>query len=203
MTEEIAVKDLNLGDFTPDEGLPLVVSFVEMARQKGLSVVMSWDTWDFLGYEGSEEPVVAIKSVKNRIHNDALTRFLGDPTPLKVVLIEGERPDWDDLHSKRLFLATARVGVYVRDVGWVTLPSETPKEAAQDLRLKLAKRWKQGKDGVWRKKCRTCQEWKTQDEFYLAHNRTARDPYRHDCKECMKLDMKLRQLAKRKGAQKA
>lgn len=191
------MKELDFMEFSPPENVPLVISFVEMMRSKGLYVVMSWDNWDFLAYKDTEEPVLAIKTVKNRISTDVLSRLMADETSFKVVLIEGDRVDLENLRSQRLFLASARVGVYVRRVGWLSLPSEDVRDDIEELRLKLSKRWKQGKDGVWRKQCRSCGEWKTADEFYRAHNRTAKDPYRNDCKECFKLDIKLRRVAKR------
>lgn len=194
---------LALRDFTPSEGSPLVISLVEWVKSRGFSVEIGWDTWDFLVYDHEDTPVMVIKAVKNRVPKDLLSRILVEKAPYKVILLEGDNPSIPDLNQKRIWLAANGAGTYIRDVGWATLPASVVHTDVQDLRLRLAKRWSEGKDGIWRKKCVKCHQFKTTDEFYASASPTAKDPYRNECKECVSFAAKLSYAAKKGRQRKA
>lgn len=170
--------------FTPSFEAPLVISFIEMVHSRGYSTQMDFGFWDFYVYEDSEEPAMAVKTVKNRITRPQLSRLVADDVPLKVILIEGNHPAWAELEKQKLFLATTGTGVFVRNVGWRSLPGEPAVDKVEDLQLKLAPRWSQRDDGVWVKTCTKCGKQKTQIDFYASAYKTARDPYRNMCKSC-------------------
>lgn len=169
--------------FTPAFGDALVISFIDMIRSRGYSTEVDFGFWDFFVFEHDDDPVMAVKTVKNSITSPQLARLVADDTPLKVILIEGEYPNWSRLESQKLFLAATGTGVFVRNVGWRSLPGEPAADTVEDLQLKLAPRWKQH-EGVWVKACTACGEFKTQNDFFRSAYKTARDPYRHQCKSC-------------------
>lgn len=187
----------DLDSFSPSEGVPLVMSFVDMLQEMGLTTEIAWDHWDFRVYNHEDVPLMVLKSVKNRISPDTLTRLLTEETRYKMILVDGDRPDYDLLMSQRVFLATSGTGVYVRGVGWLSKPSGKLSEAPKDLRLRLAPRWSQDETGRWLKKCTTCEELKGTDDFYASAYKTAKDPYRNICKECMTWDAKIRAAVKK------
>lgn len=187
----------HLETFKPSDDVPLVISFVEMLREKGLTTEIAWDHWDFEVYNHEDDPLMVIKTVKNRISQDTMTRLLVEKAPYKVILVDGDRPDYDQLVAQRVFLASSGAGVYVRGAGWVAKPSGKVPVEVDDLRLRLAKRWKRDELGVWRKACTSCGELKGTDGFYKSASRTARDPYRNQCKDCMAFNAKIRYALKK------
>ena len=170
--------------FTPRFEDPLVISFIEFSRSHGLSSEIGFGFWDFLVYDGVDEPEIAVKTVKNRISDAVLRRIVSDPTPKKVILVEGGSPDLDRLVSQQIILGTTGTGVFVRGVGWRALPGGRTVDAVEDLQLKMAPRWAQDPDGIWRKTCTKCHERKPTGDFYRSAYRTAKDPYRNICKAC-------------------
>lgn len=186
-----------LRDFVPSANVPLVISLVEELKSAGYTVEIAWEHWDFLVYDHEDEPVMVIKTVKNSVRNDTISHLLVENAPIKVILVDGDRPDYEKLSTQRIFLASTGTAVYVRNVGWLSLPSHVPEVDTEELRFKLSKRWTKGKDGIWRKKCTKCGVWKTAEEYYRSAYRTAKDPYRNVCKECMIFDEKLRWAAKK------
>jgi len=170
--------------FIPAHGVPLVVSFVEFLRERGLSTVIQFGFWDFLAFDHDDDPLIAIKSVRNRVTGPVLGRMTTDPTPWKVLLLEGSNPAWSALEEQGLFLAATGTGVFVRNVGWRVLPGAAVRDDVQDLRLKLAPRWRQDPDGVWRKACTRCGERKGLEAFYVSAYKTAKDPRRNICIPC-------------------
>lgn len=192
---------LSLRDFKPSDRTPLVISLVEWVKSRGFTVEIGWEHWDFLVYDHDEKPILVIKTLKNRIPNTTLSRLLVEKAPFKVLLVDGDRPNLDNLTSRQVFLATSGTGVFVRGVGWVSLPSSNVQVDVEELRLKLAKRWSRGKDGIWRKQCTSCGQWKGVEDFYPSAYSTARDPYRNQCKECFSFNSKLAYVA-RKGRKK-
>lgn len=170
--------------FSPDIKVPLVVSFVNLAREKNLATSFSFDFWDFYVYNESDKPLVAVKTVKNRVTPAILERVLVEKTPLKVILVEGQNPSFPNFDQSKLFLASTGTGLYVRNVGWVILPSTPKVETVQNLQLKMSRRWREKEPGVWVKTCTKCGKEKFPEEFYKSAYKTARDPYRNQCISC-------------------
>lgn len=170
--------------FNQSPDAPLVVTFVEFLRQRGLTTEIQFGFWDFLAYDHADKPLVAVKSVKNRLTPPILARLVTDPAPLKVILMEGSYPNWSQLEAQKVFLAATGTGVYLRNVGWRSLPGAPAADVVPDLRLKLAPRWKQDPDGVWRKTCTKCGQRKGLDGFYDTNYPTGKDPKRHTCIPC-------------------
>ena len=173
-----------------EERLPLLVSFLTHSRERGFYSQVSFDFFDAYVFDAESsdfEPVVAVKQVKNRISKDQMERLVVDDTPTKVVLVEGDRPDTESLLSTSVVLARTGVGVYVRGSGWLYAPRRASEASQRDLRLEMAPGWEQ-REGVWRKQCRVCGEWKGTNDYYErpASQRTARDPYRQSCRDCFR-----------------
>lgn len=173
--------------FTPPNDAPLVVAFIDFLRQNGLSTAIQFSFWDFLAYDHADDPLIGIKSVRNKVTEPVLARMASDPTPLKVLLLEGSNPAWAKLDAQKLFLAATGTGVFVRNVGWRILPGKPLNGEVIDLRLKLAPRWNQDEDGVWRKACTKCGEFKPLEGFYDTNYPTGKDPKRHICIPCFNL----------------
>jgi hypothetical protein len=170
--------------FTPALDLPLVVSFVTWCRSIGLTPAVEFGNWDFLVYEGSKEPLMAVKSIRNDVSDGLMARLVTEPAPIKVLLVEGAKPDLEHLRELTMAFAATGTGIFVRDVGWIVLPGRPMATKSDDLRFKLAPRWNQDPDGTWRKACSKCGELKTPEGFYRSQYRTSKDPTRHICKEC-------------------
>lgn len=172
--------------FTPDHNTPLVVSFIQFLQQRDLSTAIQFGFWDFLAYDHADEPLIAIKSVRNRVTDAVLSRMATDSTPWKVLLLEGANPVWAALENQSVFLAATGTGVFVRNVGWRVLPGTPIREQVEDLRLKLAPRWRKDPDDVWRKACTRCGTRQGLEGFYDAPYRTGKDPKRHTCIACFR-----------------
>lgn len=170
--------------FDPPFDDPLVISFIDLARARGFQTEISFGFWDFYLYEDDDEPIIAVKTVKNKVTDATMERLVVDPTPFKVILLEGRAPAWKSIEAAKTFLAATGTGLYVRGVGWRTLPGEPAVDVVSDLQLKLAPRWRQDQDGIWRKQCTKCGERKTTDDFYPSAYKTSRDPYRNTCVKC-------------------
>jgi hypothetical protein len=176
--------------FNPAFEDPLVVSFINLARSQGYASEISFGFWDFFVYDHDDQPQIALKTVKNAISDHVMAQLTVERTPMKVLLLEGGTPHLDQLEGQKLYLAATGTGVFVRNVGWITLPGTPLAPHVHDLQLKLAKRWSQDENGQWRKACTKCGEFKTPEGFYRSAYRTARDPYRNVCIECFRLPPK-------------
>jgi len=170
--------------FNPRPDDPLVVAFIEFAREKGFSSSINFGFWDFLVSDHSDEPQLALKTVKNGITESVLARLVVDPTPMKIVLVEGQNPMLERLEGLKIFLAQTATGLYVRGLGWLALPGSPLSGEIKDIQLKLSKRWSQDEDGVWVKACTRCGEIKPREGFYRSSYPHAKDPYRNWCKPC-------------------
>jgi len=158
-----------------------------MARDQGFSSEISFGFWDFYIWadvESGDGPQIALKTVKNSITNAVLNRLVTEPTPLKVLLVDGGSPQMDRLDGQMAFIAATGTGVFVRNVGWRALPGRPSAGVVPDLKLRLAPRWQQNEHGVWEKACSKCGEFKTTNDFYPSAYKTARDPFRHICRDC-------------------
>lgn len=170
--------------FTPRFEDPLVISFIEFARSRGFSSRINFGFWDFHVFSDTDEPLIAVKTVRNSITDAVLSRIVTDPTPTKVILMEGAEPNLQRLREQQLILSSTGTGVYVRSLGWRSLPGARTVDVVEDLQLKLAKRWSQDPDGIWRKACTKCGERQPQGDFYRSAYPGAKDPYRNICKSC-------------------
>jgi hypothetical protein len=184
------VKHSDFQAFSDEERTPLLVSFLSFARELGFPSQVSFDFFDAYVFDPDEsdfEPVVAVKQVKDRLTKEQMERLVVDSTPTKVVLVEGSRPDRENLLSTHLTLAMTGCGVFVRGSGWAYLPRRASTDDLRDVRFKMAPRWEE-RDGVWKKKCTVCGEWKGENEYYKrpADQKTSRDPYRNSCRGCFK-----------------
>jgi hypothetical protein len=186
----IDVKNSDFQAFIDEERTPLLVSFLHYARELGFPSQVSFDFFDAYVFDPNQadfDPVVAVKQVKNSISKEQMGRLVVDETPTKVILVEGGRPDRDNLLSTHLTLAMTGCGVFVRGSGWAYLPRRASMDDLRDVRFKLAPRWEE-RDGVWKKKCAVCGEWKGENEYYKrpADQKTSRDPYRNACVTCFR-----------------
>lgn len=183
----LSVNSSDLEAFSPFLDAPLVISFIEMAREDGFATRIEWDFWDFSLYAdelSDDPPDLVVKSIKNRVTSAQMGRLVVEPCPLKVFLVDGNRPKLEELRSQSVFFASTGTGVYVRDVGWLTMPHRPVIRDVQDLQLKMAPRWSQDVNGVWQKTCSKCGETKGLRDFYPSASSTARDPYRNVCISC-------------------
>lgn len=184
------MKNDDFQSYEGEERTPLLVSFLTHARNRGFYSQVSFDFFDAYVFDAEQsdfDPVVAVKQVKNVISKEQLERLIVDDTPTKVILVEGGRPDVESLLATNVFLSPAGVGVFIRGRGWLYAPRRASTEARKDVRLRLSNRWKQI-EGVWRKQCNVCGEWRGENEFYdrPAAQRTARDPKRNSCISCFR-----------------
>lgn len=185
-------------DFNPHQEDVLIVPFIKFLEDNGFAVEFEEDFWDFLAYRDLDDPILCVKLVKNSLTPRQLGRVMTETIPYKIILVEGSQIDVNWWRSQSMFLATGGVGAYLRGAGWVTTPGMKAHEDLQDLRLRMAPRWKLDSDGTWSKACSRCGEIKGPEGFYRAQYRSLVDPYRHICKECMKEES--RDAAKRKRA---
>lgn len=177
---------LELIDFLPRVEGPLVVELVEYLRNKHeIFMAIDWEVWDFVG-SGSDDdsPQVAVKSVRNIIPSDVFDSITRSTIPIKVVLVEGANPDIDRLSLQSTILSSVGCGVYIRNYGWLTLPSRKITIQNEESALIKSKKWRKDDDSVWRKRCRRCGERKTTSEYYPSGKKWGVDPYRPQCKAC-------------------
>lgn len=177
---------MNLIAFLPRVEGPLVVELVEFLRNhENLICYIDWGEWDFIG-SGEEDdlPQIAIKSVRNTIPRDLVSVLSRSLIPLKIVLVEGANPDIESLKAFAGLMAVSGVGIYVRNYGWISLPSFVPPFADADTRLAGAAAWRKNEDGQWLKRCTSCGVEKTPHDFPLRGRDARRDPYKSVCKTC-------------------
>ena len=182
--------------FTPRLNTPLVISFVEHMRSLGYSSVIRFDFWDFSLFQDEDDPICVVKTARNTVTDPMLERLTLDEVPIKVILLDGPEPKWENLKKKTPFLSLIGAGVFVRDVGWVTLPGKGVESDIEDLRFKISGKWHRNNAGEWRKRCTSCHVPKGPEEYYDSAYPTARDPKRNICKECMKRKDAERRAAK-------
>lgn len=148
-------------------------------------MAIDWGVWDFVSSGGeSENPEVAVKSVRNTIPSDTIDAITRSPIPLKIILVEGQNPNLDRLMGQAILLSSVGCGVYVRNYGWLTLPSRRITVPDDDINFIKSKRWQKDPERGWIKRCRECGEHKTPDEYYQTGKTTGYDPFRHICKAC-------------------
>lgn len=170
--------------FAPRHEDPLIISFIEFSRQAGFSSEIEFGFWDFTLFDGDETPALVVKTIRNRVSPAVLSRLVTEPTPMKVLLVEGGTPQLDRLQEQAVFLAATGTGVYVRGLGWRSLPGTPVTDEVTDLKLKLARRWRRREDGTWEKACTKCGELKSPQHYYPSAYKTAKDPYRNICISC-------------------
>jgi hypothetical protein len=182
--EELNMHREDFLGFVPRNDEPLIIAFIDWIQDLGYSAEIAWDFWDFNVYGDEDDPLMIVRTVRNTITDPVLNRLVTSRVPMKVILLEGPTPNLDRLDAQKLFLATTGTGVYVRGVGWRTLPGTPIAGTVEDLQLKLARKWRQRDDGVWVKQCSKCGVEKGTNDFYRSAYRTARDPYRNLCIPC-------------------
>jgi hypothetical protein len=177
---------IDLNHFFPDEGKPLLVSFSNFLHEHDVTTQIQFDFWDLYGYNGDENPLYAVVSLKNRIHGLDFKRLTQAVAPLRVVLLEGDDIWAPRLESNRTFLASIGVGLYARGVGWVCLPGNPLVPATEDWNFKLLDRYSRDETGQWVKACTKCGEVKPTSGYYRRPRSQprARDPFRNVCKTC-------------------
>lgn len=179
---------LDLKNFTPKFSVPLAVSFVQQLYDSGYRIKPSFDYFDY--YVGDDTGTkIAVKTIKNGISASLRRKLVTTSTPMKVLLVEGENPAFEQFKSLSIFLAQVGTGVFVKNVGWVVLPRTTDQAMIEPLRFKIAPRWREvqvGDDTEWRKTCTSCGRELNPDDFYDNPNKTAKDPKRNQCIDCMR-----------------
>lgn len=178
---------MNLIEFLPRIEGPLVVELIDYLRNhEGLTMTLDWGVWDFVSSTEGDEgvPQLAIKSVRNSIPSPTVEALSRSPIPLKLILVEGANPNIESLKAQGMLLSSSGVGVYVRNFGWVTLPSKRTYIAPEELALIKARKWRKNDDGEWVKRCRTCKSWKGVTEYYKIGGSKGVDPYRGQCRAC-------------------
>ena len=175
----------HLTDFAPHTDLPLLASFLVMALELGHKSISSFDYWDAYVLDSKNKPYIAVRAVQKGVTESVLAHVVSEQVPLKVILVEGKRPQLAYIDSKAPFLAMAGCGVFVRGVGWRVLPNSPNAEVIRDMQLKMAPRWSFDEASqTWMKACTKCGELQTTEDFYRANYPTARDPYRNICISC-------------------
>ena len=174
----------DLEAFAPRTDRPLIIEFVNFLHDRGYSVLLSYGFWDFLVYRDADEPILAIKTVRNAPTDAQITKLVTDEHPAKVLLVDGPNPRVVQVKEQGPFLASTGTGVFARAYGWVILPGTPDLKQATDVRLRLAPRWTQDSGGTWVKACSVCGEFLPQEAYYRAAYPTLKDPYRHQCKAC-------------------
>lgn len=186
--------------FKPDPDVPLVVEFIQHAKNHGISSRIRFDSWDFELYDGVSDdfqPSGLVKTVRNGVSDKVLELMLRDPAPLKFILAEGERFSLSNLEPKRTFLAATGTGIYVRSLGWLVLPGLARVETQKDLRLQMSPNWYQDEAGAWLKTCSKCGIPKGERDFYPNYRNNTRDPYQARCKACWSVDNRRTYLRQR------
>jgi hypothetical protein len=178
--------------FSPRAETPLVVDFLSLAAESGVTSRTDFGFWDFLGSRGPIDRYMVVKTVKNRVTPALLKRVLSEKAPVKILLAEGRNPQIAGDDPRRLFLASTGTGLYVRDVGWVTMPGKPMAGSTEDIDLKLSRRWRKSSSGVWMKRCRKCGLERPPECFYRSSEPSSRDPYRSSCKDCARASRKSR-----------
>lgn len=176
--------------FAPHVGRPLIIEFVNYLHESGYSTELSFGFWDFLVYHDADEPVLAVKTVRNAPTEAQITKLVTDSTPSKVLLIDGPNPRVHQVKEQGAFLAATGTGAFVRGYGWVILPGSANLEVVGDVRLRLSPRWLEQEDGSFLKACTKCGELLTVDDFYRNPYPTMTDPYRNVCKSCFAAERK-------------
>ncbi len=188
---------LNLIGFLPRVEGPLVVELIEYLRNhENMYCSIDWGEWDFVGGpSGQDSPQIAIKSVRNTIPRDMVSVLSRSIIPFKIVLVEGHNPRVDALKAYAWLMAPAGVGIYVRNYGWISLPSYVKPHDKDDERLMAASAWRKDEDGVWLKECSSCKIEKTPSDFPLRGRDARRDPYKSVCKVCDSCRKRVKRLA--------
>lgn len=192
----------NLVAFMPRVDGPLVVELVEYLRNhEDIVMSINFGVWDFVS-SGSDddEPVLAVKSVRNSIPRDLFSALSRSRIPLKVILVEGQNPDIEKIMAQSMLLSSTGTGVYVRNYGWVTLPSRKINVDLRESAFIKSKKWRLDDDGEWRKRCRKCGEWKEPEGYSSSGRSVGHDPYRSTCKACDNKARTERNRAKARGA---
>jgi len=186
----------DLEAFAPRIDRPLIIEFVNFLHERGYSARLTYGFWDFEVFRDADEPVLAIKTVRNAPTESQITKLVTDETPAKVLLVDGPNPRAHQVLEQAPFLAATGTGVFVRAHGWVILPGTPNLEHAANVRLRLAPRWQEQPDGSFLKACSVCGEMLPPDAYYRAAYPTLKDPYRHQCKACYRAGQKERHAQK-------
>lgn len=174
-----------LKGFHPRDIAPMLVDLASDLVDSGYSVAVSFDFFDVYAYDHADEPVLAVKIVKNKLSPEQMARLTVDKTPMKVVLVEGDRPDIEHFLGKSVFLASSGTGVFVRGVGWLSFPRMATRSDIEQLQYKMSPKWRHDEELGWLKTCRSCGLEKGPEQFYDSASPTARDPKRNFCRTCM------------------
>lgn len=181
-----------LGYFQEDEKAPLLFSLLELAKDHGYSSRISFDFYDAYVEDEEGNKILGIKTVKNYVSQDLLERLVLDKLPRKIILVEGDSPHKEKFMEQAMFLSSAGCGLYIRGHGWVFYPSTASVPVQEDSRYILAPRWNRAADGRWLKRCTSCRQNRTPDEFYDNPNRTGLDPKRNQCIICFRMKHEAR-----------
>lgn len=178
--------------FVPHNKLPLAVQFLEHLLAHGYRSRYCGELFDFLAFRVGEKPVIGVLSVRNRFSQALVRKLANRSVSYAVVFLEHGAKDLRYIDGPGLLLAALGVGVFVDGLGWRVLPGSAFPENRLNYAYSQSSRWELGKDGVWRKWCRNCQQLLPEDEFYDRPRASGKEPKRAICKNCFKSKQKAR-----------
>lgn len=151
-------------------------------------VQFSPDFWDLEVRRSKMPRKVVLKRLTEPPKRVMWTRFGVPDDATRIVVLAYDSPTTLEHVFVWSFLREAGVGIYHERIGWVAPPNTSGGSTWNDLNYRTLSDYVQDEDGTWNKTCRKCGEIKPLENFYLrpSGQRGSKDPYRNQCKECMR-----------------
>lgn len=127
--------------------------------------------------------VARVCNVTGRPPKNRFRRILVDETPVKIMVIEGE-PHLGFLEYHKITCQWSQVSVFLEKIGqWAYFGGQSAVDGREFWRYYDNPRWKREGE-TWYKLCTTCNQWKTELDYYKQRTSGRLDETRDKCKDC-------------------